>query len=61
MEWWDKGRLSSRAGLHVGASLALLRLVPLTDSDQGLYTCRVDFKNQPTKTTRVNLTLIGEC
>ncbi|XP_045117762.1 hemicentin-2-like isoform X2 [Portunus trituberculatus] len=58
MEWWDKTRLGSRAALQVGASLALLRLAPLTDADQGLYTCRVDFRSQPTKTTRVNLTLI---
>ncbi|XP_050699123.1 nephrin-like [Eriocheir sinensis] len=57
-QWWDKGRLGTRATLQVGGSLALLHLAPLNPRDQGLYTCRADFRSQPTKTTRVNLTLI---
>ncbi|XP_071543726.1 uncharacterized protein [Panulirus ornatus] len=55
--WWDEQQLGSRASLEV-SSPALLRIASLTLSDQGLYTCRVDFKFQPTKTTRVNLTVV---
>lgn len=58
-QWWDKARLGTRATLQVGGTLALLHLAPLSLADQGLYTCRADFRSQPTKTTRVNLTLIG--
>ncbi|XP_071532110.1 protein turtle homolog B-like [Panulirus ornatus] len=55
--WWDEQHLGARASLEV-SSPALLRISSLTLADQGLYTCRVDFKLQPTKTTRVNLTVV---
>ena len=57
--WADPERLESRASLEVASSPALLRVSRLRLDDQGLYTCRVDFKLQPTKTTRVNLTVVG--
>nr|XP_045585149.1 nephrin-like [Procambarus clarkii] len=44
--------------LETTSSPAMLRVVGLTKQDQGLYTCRVDFRLHPTKTTRVNLTVI---
>ncbi|XP_045130450.1 nephrin-like isoform X1 [Portunus trituberculatus] len=56
--WADPQELGSRASLEVGSSPALLRVSHLRLADQGLYTCRVDFKLQPTKTTRVNLTVV---
>ncbi|KAG7163316.1 Nephrin-like 2 [Homarus americanus] len=56
--WSDEQMLGSRAELEVSTSPALLRVSSLTLNDQGLYTCRVDFKLQPTKTTRVNLTVV---
>ncbi|XP_068231410.1 protein turtle-like [Palaemon carinicauda] len=56
--WSDIKVLGSRATLDVTTSPALLRLTSLRDGDQGLYKCRVDFKLQPTKTTRVNLTVV---
>ncbi|KAK8399740.1 hypothetical protein O3P69_003634 [Scylla paramamosain] len=56
--WADPEELGSRASLEVGSSPALLRVSRLRLADQGLYTCRVDFKLQPTKTTRVNLTVV---
>ncbi|XP_071525087.1 uncharacterized protein [Panulirus ornatus] len=56
--WWDEDQLGTRASLKVRSSPALLHIASLTRTDQGLYTCRVDFKLQPTKTTRVNLTVI---
>ncbi|XP_069163229.1 protein turtle homolog A [Procambarus clarkii] len=56
--WSDEEQLGSRAVLEVTTSPALLRVSNLGLADQGLYTCRVDFKVQPTKTTRVNLTVV---
>nr|XP_053649962.1 hemicentin-2-like [Cherax quadricarinatus] len=56
--WSDEEELGARAVLEVASSPALLRVSTLTLDDQGLYTCRVDFKMQPTKTTRVNLTVV---
>ncbi|XP_069951905.1 nephrin-like isoform X2 [Cherax quadricarinatus] len=61
--WSDDLVLGRRASLELGSpevsgSPAVLRVTSLTSSDQGLYTCRVDFRLQPTKTTRVNLTVI---
>lgn len=56
--WSDEQQLGSRASLEVGPSRAVLRLTSLTKADQGLYTCRVDFKLRPTETTRVSLTVV---
>ncbi|KAK3861061.1 hypothetical protein Pcinc_032937 [Petrolisthes cinctipes] len=56
--WSNEEVLGSRATLEVRSSPALLRVNLLTLADQGLYTCRVDFKLQPTKTTRVKLTVV---
>ncbi|KAK7072466.1 hypothetical protein SK128_012312 [Halocaridina rubra] len=56
--WADDDQLGSRARLDVSSSPALLRLSKLTMADQGLYRCRVDFKFQPTKTTRISLTVV---
>ena len=58
--WWDEQVLGSRARLQVGAVTAVLTLAALTPADQGLYTCRVDFRLQATKTTRISLALVGK-
>lgn len=44
-----------------GRGKGLLKIRNLREGDQGLYTCRVDFRHQPTKTTRVGLTVVGQC
>ncbi|XP_045127702.1 nephrin-like [Portunus trituberculatus] len=56
--WWDDGRVGDRARLEVAGPRVVLRVSRLKDEDKGLYTCRVDFRHQPTKTTRVNLTVV---
>ncbi|KAK8405063.1 hypothetical protein O3P69_001559 [Scylla paramamosain] len=56
--WWDEQVLGSRARLQVGAVTAVLTLAALNPADQGLYTCRVDFRLQATKTTRISLALV---
>ncbi|XP_063868172.1 uncharacterized protein LOC135104529 [Scylla paramamosain] len=56
--WWDDGRVGDRVRLEVSGPRVVLRVSRLREEDKGLYTCRVDFRHQPTKTTRVNLTVV---
>ncbi|CAH1982422.1 unnamed protein product [Acanthoscelides obtectus] len=39
-------------------SKARLRIERVTEQDQGVFRCRVDFVNSPTRNFRVNLTLV---
>ncbi|XP_066978327.1 neural cell adhesion molecule 1-like isoform X2 [Macrobrachium rosenbergii] len=56
--WVDETVLGSRATLDVDVTPAKLVVSDIRASDAGLYKCRVDFRRQPTKTTRVNLSVI---
>jgi hypothetical protein len=42
------------------ASLATMALKPVTADDEGIYKCRVDFKEAPTKTSNVHLRVISK-
>lgn len=57
--WWDADLLGSRAFFNAGSSPHLL-LQGLTSADAGLYKCRVDFQREPTRNTRINLTVVGK-
>nr|XP_045612714.1 uncharacterized protein LOC123767187 [Procambarus clarkii] len=56
--WVDETVLGTRARLDVSASPARLVLSDVRVSDAGRYKCRVDFRYEPTKTTRVNLDVV---
>jgi Immunoglobulin V-set domain len=40
---------------------AKLRIKSVEEADGGIYRCRVDYFNSPTRNFRVNLTLVGKC
>lgn len=39
---------------------AKLRISHVKDSDGGIYRCRVEYYNSPTRNFRINLTLVGQ-
>ena len=61
--WSAEDAFGGRAALNVlsqPAQLVVRGLRGGEGGDHGLYYCRVDFRTQPTKTTRVLLTVIGK-
>lgn len=42
-----------------GSAPSHLKINKVIAADQGVYRCRIDFENSPTKNYKVNLTLIG--
>ncbi len=69
--WRDRAALGSRArfefrdtGMRSETGAAVVRaslvLEPLVGGDGGVYRCRVDFREAPTRNTRIELHLIGE-
>ena len=58
--WSDPGRLAQRAQFSPEAFPALLRLRDVAGADAGLYRCRVDFTEAPTRNSLVNLTVVGK-
>ena len=69
--WQDNSTAGLRAsfsfyetGMHseTGAAVTtgILAVEPLQLEDQGVFRCRVDFREAPTRNTRIKLKLIGQ-
>jgi hypothetical protein len=58
--WSDSNAFGPRAYFVTGSKPAGLTLESVQLDDEGIYRCRVDFKNSPTRNFQINLTVIGE-
>lgn len=58
--WSSPLWFSSRAYFSTVTQPAQLKVENIKLSDEGMYRCRVDFKNSPTRNLKINLTVIGE-
>lgn len=61
IHWAVSDDLGKRTYFQIGnGHQAKLKVTKVTYKDQGVFRCRVDFINSPTRNFRVNLTLVGE-
>jgi len=58
--WSSPSALGPRAFFVTATNPAHLSIDRLESTDEGIYRCRVDFRNSPTRKQRMNLTVIGE-
>ncbi|KAL5288106.1 hypothetical protein ACFFRR_008764 [Megaselia abdita] len=56
--WWDTETLGDKAYFHYNTNPPALRIRNVHEAEQGLYKCRVDFKKNPTKNSRINLKVL---
>ena len=60
IHWAVSDDLGKRTYFQIGdGHRAKLKVTKVTVQDQGIFRCRVDFINSPTRNFRVNLTLVG--
>lgn len=60
LQWSDPGAFGPRAYFATVARPAALTLSSVQLDDEGVYRCRVDFKNSPTRNFQIKLTVIGK-
>lgn len=56
-QWADTSSIGRRSTFRTNFETALL-IDAVSKEDEGLYRCRVDYKNSPTKNVKINLTVI---
>lgn len=59
-QWASPTVFGPRAYFSTGQRPAQLKVDNIKISDEGMYRCRVDFRNSPTRNLKINLTVIGE-
>lgn len=58
--WSSPTVFGSRAYFSTAQRPAQLKVDNIKLSDEGMYRCRVDFRNSPTRNLKINLTVIGK-
>lgn len=58
--WSSPAAFGSRAFFRTASHPAQLLVDDIKLSDEGMYRCRVDFRNSPTRNLKINFTVIGE-
>ncbi|KAL4718468.1 hypothetical protein ACJJTC_015434, partial [Scirpophaga incertulas] len=59
LQWSDPNAFGPRAYFATVARPAALTLDTVQLDDEGVYRCRVDFKNSPTRNFQIRLAVIG--
>merc|ERR1719336_3314085 len=57
VQWADSSSIGRRSTFRTNFQTALL-IDSVTQEDEGLYRCRIDYKNSPTKNVKINFTVI---
>ena len=60
MLWSSPTAFENRAYFRTNSAPAQLLVDDIQLRDEGVYRCRVDFRNSPTRNMRVNFTVIGK-
>lgn len=59
-EWKDEKILGQRATFRLKDRPAILLISSVKEDDGGVYYCRVDFRQTPTRNIKVNLSVISK-